>query len=329
MTRKPGQGLSKAARDLLAVTTQVLSEQYRAKQDRGLNSEVYSAERKKAARESELELRRQLILSAGIDIAKIEEGQAHDRLALREHAKRQAREAMTAAAEISKRHVVATAERATRLQSLTQFGAQATDYELLKVAASIDASFQGIFKNVPLRKALENVARLTVEMSGSGPFVGPDGVSVNWHFSYVPPRTGLLNVVSSLLSNGFVSMQTDPELLDFSSTEVGIIAKIHVFQPHQARAGVPVHDSSNNVYVLWDHIHTDQFNLLGENRSYPFDDQETLVYNNQFVVIAGLPVDIVIEAFLYVDQTRGFALLDFESSPDYSLNVPFVLAALT
>ena len=314
------------------MTTQLLSEQYRAKQSRGLNSGVFSAERKKAARESELELRRQLIFSAGIDVAKIEEDQAHDRLALREHVKRQAREAMAAAAEISKRHVVATAERATRLQGLTQFGVQATNYNLLKVAASIDTSFPGNFKIAPTRKALENVARLKLEMSGGGPFVGPNDVLVNWHFSYVPPRTGLLNVVSSLLVNGFVMMQTDPLFPDFnfvSSTAASVGAKILVFQPHQAVGGVPVQDSSNYFSVLYDDILTHGLEILGQNRAYSFDSQQTLVYNNQFVVIAGLPLDIVIQADLYVGEYGGFTLLDFESSSDYGLNVPFVLAALT
>src|SRR6185437_9019819 len=257
MNTEPEQELPDPARDLLAATVRLLSEQQRGEQNRRSSSRVFSAARKKADRQYELELRRQLISSAGIDIEKMEEHQAHNRLTVREHVKRQARDAMAVAAEISKRHVVATAERVTRLQGLTQFGAQATDYDLLKVATSINSSLPGIFRTVPLRTALANVARLKVDMSGEGPFAGSDPpIYVNWHFSYVPRRTGLLNVVSSLLINGFVSVETDPMFLRLANARVWIGAFILVFQSHPTIVGVPVQDDMYFPAVLSDSIIT-------------------------------------------------------------------------
>jgi hypothetical protein len=322
MNTEPEQDLPDSARDLLASTTRLLSEQQRAKQLRRLSSGAFSALRKKAVREHELELRRQLISSAGIDIGKIEEHRAHNRLAVREHLKRQAKDAMADAAEISKRHVVATEERVARLQNLTQFGA-ATDYELLKVAASIDSEFKGIFKIAPL----ENVARLKIELKGDGPFAGKDPpYPVNWHFIYTPQRTGLLNVVSSLLIYCFVWLETYPDLA-YSEASLDVSANIQLFQAHQTMAGVPVQDATYFLPVLDDFIFNSFFE--SDRRTYHFDAQRTLAYNNQFIVLAGLPVDIVVQVEIDFNETNGDVILDLEGSPYSGLNVPFVLAALT
>jgi hypothetical protein len=102
-----------------------------------------------------------------------------------------------------------------------------------------------------------------------------------------------------------------------------------VFQSHQTIAGVPVHDTKWFPWVLEDDIITDPLNLEGESRAYPFDAEQTLAYNNQFVVLAGLPVDIVVQVEVDFNELYGYVFLDLESSPQYGLNVPFVLAALT
>jgi hypothetical protein len=325
MNTQPEQGISDSARELLAVTTRLLSEQQRANQPRRLISGPFSSPRKKEVREQQLELSRKLISSAGIDIGKIEEHQARSRLANRKHLERQAEEAVVAAAEISKRHVAATKERVARLQSLTQFGA-ATDYALLKVATSIDSEFKGTFNAAPL----ENVARFVIEMKGDGPFAGKDPpFPVHWHFSYTPPRTGLLNVVSSLLVNGFVWLETDPIFLLPSSASFAIGPYIRLFQAHQAMPGVPLQDAEFFPSGMADVLSTAPGNLEGETRTYGLDAQRTLAYNNQFIVVAGLPVDIVVQVDIDFDEVDGHVILDFRGSPYSGLNVPFVLAALS
>jgi hypothetical protein len=325
MNSQTEQDIPDSARDLLATTTKLLSEQQRAKQARRLSSEPFSSPRKKAVRDHELELRKQLISSAGINIAKIEEHQSQNRLANREHLKRWAEEAMAGAAEISKRHIIATQERVARLQNLTQFGA-ATDYELLKVATSIDSELKGTFKAAPL----ENVARFAIEMKGEGPFVGKDPpYPVNWHFSYTPPRTGLLNVVSSLLVNGFVWLETDPIFLLPSSAFFALDPYIQLFQAHQTIPGVPLQDTEFFPSGLADSVSTAPGNLEGETRTYHWDVQRTLAYNNQFIVLAGLPVDIVVQVEIDFDEVDGHVIIDFRGSPYWGLNVPFVLTALS
>jgi hypothetical protein len=328
--KKGKEGLSKPARDLLTRTTRLLSEQHRTKQNRRLKSAAFSAARQKAAQKFKMKVRTQAIASAGIDLAQIEQRQARDRQAVQEYRKQQAQDAMAGASEIRKKHVVATAARVTRLRDLAQLGGQATTYKLLEVAASIVASNPGIFSVVPLRSQLENIARLKVDYTGSGPFVGPSNfVFVDWHFSYVPPRTGLLNVVSSLLVNGFVYMETAPLWLIGGSASVLVDARISLYQPHQVLVGELVQDASDIFVVVNDEIRSDGLDCLGENRSYPLDEQQTLAYNNQFVVVSGPPVDIVVEVTLWPFEIYGSAVLDFDSSHDYGLNVPFVLTALT
>lgn len=326
MNAKPQ--LSTAYSDLLAATRRVLSDR-RAARHGDTETQAFNVETQTCSKSLDHEVRRRLLAGAGIDEKLVERDQQIHRQRAEAFIRGQEERALATASAVSERQASAHDEQSARFARMIQFGEPPFVVADLQLADSIEisppASAQGANTSIAPGSNLAHIRAHAAQRSYLPEPFQSGFASISWHFLWTPPRVGLLNAVGFVFFNGFEFHHTDPILF------VGGFAKSLV-QVQLSISQITLQGTSADfapLLTIYDDQITDHgWSLFGETHTHRFDEVTTLGYQNQFIALPDLPVDLVVEVTLWPTAGNGVSNLDFLTA-GYSINVPNVYAMLS
>jgi hypothetical protein len=318
--------LSEEEQHLLELARRARKQNLDAREEEWAASTGFAASQHRASRRLHEKLFQGALQAAGLDpkvLAKLH--QAERRSVMKVLAERRQRALAQSAAANSRRNSE-VAEKLRRWQAL-----QPPSFFAVQLDSATTVDLTARTGSTSIAKG-NNIAKTKVErygwVSGLQFDLRGDVAEVAWNFLWTPPRAGLLNVITFLVTNGWGATYPGPGCVKGSSS-YSLDASVSLTQA--SVSGPALSDSSPQLRIAEERYNSGDYSPLSGGIIFTgirWDDSTPLFYLNQFPAEGNVPMLVTIRALLYVLVAHGEAELNFQDR-GFQLNVPFVYLMLS
>lgn len=270
----------------------------------------------------------QAMRAMDIDAEQLDERHRAERSSVLNFIREQERNAQRMARDIEERHtaqIAAWTERLRRVADPQPGQPTGAIVDVLREAVEVDLNGTGGVGIAPNANTARTRVKQTGWVSGLDLDSRYDTALVDFHFQWVPPRDGLLRMLTFLALNGFGYVYPGPGCVK-GTAEASIEAVVTIAQA--SADGQVVSDViTQNIEDLSQDFTGPTYGGEIFTRPTPLDSVTTLAHSSQFPVVGAQPVAITVSVQLQVWVSHAEAELNFEDG-DFRLTVPDVYVFL-